>query len=237
MYRFIQLEIGQHATVDAPLVLDLVAAAARTHLTTGGRILDLGCGAGNFTLKVMQATGPLACDLVDLSRPMLERATQRVREAGATTVRAHQADLRRPDFQEDSFDAICREPCCTTCATSLNGATFSGNLWRWLKRGGRLYVADLVTFDDPQVQALVWKRYGEYLEGIGGQDYGNASSKLSNRRTLPDRCHAKSPRCGRRDLLQRRLHRSAFCVLLAGSNPALALSPRAASYVSFAPTR
>ena len=40
--RFSQLETGQQATVDAPLVLDLVAAAARTHLTTGGRILDWG---------------------------------------------------------------------------------------------------------------------------------------------------------------------------------------------------
>ena len=42
---FSWLETGQQATIDAPLVLDLVAAAARTHLTAGGRILDLGCRA------------------------------------------------------------------------------------------------------------------------------------------------------------------------------------------------
>ena len=183
--RFSQLETGQQATVDAPLVLDLVAAAARTHLTTGGRILDLGCGAGNFTLKVMQATGPLACDLVDLSRPMLERATQRVREAGAKTVGAHQADLRRLDFREDSFDAILSGAVLHHLRDESEWRDVFGNLWRWLKRGGRLYVADLVTFDDPQVQALMWRRYGEYLEGIGGQDYRQRVFEYIEREDTP----------------------------------------------------
>lgn len=169
--RFSRLETGQQATIDAPLVLDLVAAAARTHLTAGGRILDLGCGAGNFTLKVMEGTGPLACDLVDLSRPMLERAEQRVREAGARNVRIHQADLRRLSFPEDSFDAILSGAVLHHLREESEWREVFKNLRRWLRPAGRLYVADLVTFDDPQVQALMWRRYGEYLEGIGGQDH------------------------------------------------------------------
>ena len=48
--RFSRLEGGQQATVDAPLVLELIAQAAATHLCPGDHLLDLGCGAGNFTL-------------------------------------------------------------------------------------------------------------------------------------------------------------------------------------------
>lgn len=52
--RFSSLETGQQATIDAPLVLELVAQNAATHLVSGNAVLDLGCGAGNFTLCVMR---------------------------------------------------------------------------------------------------------------------------------------------------------------------------------------
>jgi tRNA (cmo5U34)-methyltransferase len=52
--RFSKLETGQQATIDAPLVLDLVAQTAKRHLRPGDAVLDLGCGAGNFTLRVLK---------------------------------------------------------------------------------------------------------------------------------------------------------------------------------------
>ena len=52
--RFANLETGQAATVDAPLAMSLIAesAAATTPLAT--RLLDVGCGAGNYTLKLLE---------------------------------------------------------------------------------------------------------------------------------------------------------------------------------------
>src|SRR5262252_2554345 len=79
--RFSKLETGQQAAMDAPLILELVARSAACRLRPGERLLDLGCGAGNFTLRVLSQVSPLDCVLVDLSRPMIERAEQRIKAA------------------------------------------------------------------------------------------------------------------------------------------------------------
>jgi len=57
--RFSSLETGQQALPDATLVLELIARSAQTHLQQGDKVLDLGCGAGNLTLRVMNEVGPL----------------------------------------------------------------------------------------------------------------------------------------------------------------------------------
>src|SRR6266404_9634352 len=80
--RFSNLETGQSATIDAPLSLELIAAAAARTTPHARAILDVGCGAGNYALKLLQALPGLDVTLIDLSRPMLDRAVQRV---GAAT--------------------------------------------------------------------------------------------------------------------------------------------------------
>jgi ubiquinone/menaquinone biosynthesis C-methylase UbiE len=104
--RFSKLETGQQATIDAPLVLEIVAQTAATHLQPHCRLLDLGCGAGNFTLSVLSRVSPLDCTLVDLSQPMLERARERVAAATSGKVETVQADMRDLAFDENSFDTI-----------------------------------------------------------------------------------------------------------------------------------
>ena len=51
--RFSNLETGQSATVDAPLVLDLIAHAAAALAPNARQLLDIGCGAGNYTLSCL----------------------------------------------------------------------------------------------------------------------------------------------------------------------------------------
>ena len=169
--RFSQLEVGQQAAIDAPLVLDLVAASVASQVPAGGTILDLGCGAGNFTLRVLQETGPLNCHLADLSLPMLERAEKRIRDAGVRSLQTYQGDLRLLDFPEALFDAILAGAVLHHLREESEWHAVFSRLKHWLKPGGRLYVADLTTFDDPAVDAFMWKRYGNYLEGIGGAEY------------------------------------------------------------------
>jgi tRNA (cmo5U34)-methyltransferase len=104
--RFANLETGQSATMDAPLALELVAEAAAAGNPTATRLLDIGCGAGNFTLKLLERLPGLEITLIDLSRPMLERAEQRIRAAGAHTIQAIQGDIRAIDLGRERFDVI-----------------------------------------------------------------------------------------------------------------------------------
>jgi len=41
--------------------------------------LDIGCGAGNYTLKMLTKVANLNCTLVDLSEPMVEKTKSRVK--------------------------------------------------------------------------------------------------------------------------------------------------------------
>src|SRR5215471_4704557 len=80
--RFSNLQTGQTATVDAPLCLELVADAAASTNPQARRLLDIGCGAGNYTLKLLARLPDLDVTLVDLSQPMLDKAQERIRAAG-----------------------------------------------------------------------------------------------------------------------------------------------------------
>src|SRR6188508_3381475 len=92
--RFSNLETGQSATIDAPLAMALVAEAAAVTTPQARHVLDIGCGAGNYTLKLLERLPNLDATLVDLSRPMLDRATARVGKATAGKVTAIQGDVR-----------------------------------------------------------------------------------------------------------------------------------------------
>jgi len=183
--RFSRLETGQQATIDAPLVLELVARNAARHLRPGAAVLDLGCGAGNFTLRLLAEARGLECHLCDLSRPMLERAEERIRQGGAASVRTFQSDLRDLPFAEASFDIILAGAVLHHLRDEADWERVFGMLHRWLRPGGRLYVADLVTCEIPDVQALMWDRYAAYLEGLGGPSYREKVCSYIDREDSP----------------------------------------------------
>ena len=76
--RFSNRETGQTSTMDAALALELLAESA-ARATPGARsVLDVGCGAGNGTLALLERLPHLDATLCDLSEPMLVRAKERV---------------------------------------------------------------------------------------------------------------------------------------------------------------
>src|SRR5262245_41131448 len=92
--RFANLEVGRSATVDAPIALRLIAQAAVAGTPHARRLLDVGCGAGNFTLRLLGLHPLDEITLVDLSLPMLERAQQRIRAVHHGAMTVIQADIR-----------------------------------------------------------------------------------------------------------------------------------------------
>ena len=72
--RFSNLETGQQNTIDASYSMELIVESIIAHSPGLKTVLDVGCGAGNYTLKLLSRKAPLDCTLVDLSLPMLTRA-------------------------------------------------------------------------------------------------------------------------------------------------------------------
>jgi tRNA (cmo5U34)-methyltransferase len=60
--------------MDAPLTLELIATVAAATNPFASDLLDIGCGVGNYSLKLLQYIPAFNIMLVDLSQPMLERA-------------------------------------------------------------------------------------------------------------------------------------------------------------------
>src|SRR3954468_20111839 len=61
--RFSDLDTGQSATVDSPLAMALVAEAAAATTPHARHALDVGCGAGNYTLKLLERLPDLDANL------------------------------------------------------------------------------------------------------------------------------------------------------------------------------
>ena len=169
--RFSNLETGQTATMDAPLALELVAQTAAAVTPHAQHVLDLGCGAGNYTLKLLQALPDLDCTLVDLSQPMLVRAEQRVSAATSGTVTTVQADLRELPLAPESVDIVLAAAVLHHLRIDDEWQAVFSSLHTALRPGGALWIFDLVEHSHPTVQALQWERYGAYLTGFKGEDY------------------------------------------------------------------
>ena len=169
--RFSNLETGQSATVDAPLVLELIArcaAATNPHATA---LLDIGCGAGNYSLKLLQHLPDMAVTLVDLSRPMLDRAVQRVSQATRGRVEAVQGDIREIPLGEEVYEVMVAAAVFHHLRTDAEWEAVFRACYAALKPGGSLWISDLIRHDFPPVQAVSWANYGDYLTALKGNAY------------------------------------------------------------------
>ena len=164
--RFSQLETGQSATVDAPLALDLITRAAATVTPHATAVLDIGCGAGNYTLKLLQRLPDLDCTLIDLSQPMLERARERVTAATRGSVTTLQADVRDLELGEGRFDVVLAAAVLHHLRTDDEWRAVFAAIYRSLRPGGSFWISDLITHTTPAVQEMMWERYGDYLTGL-----------------------------------------------------------------------
>jgi tRNA (cmo5U34)-methyltransferase len=169
--RFSNLETGQSATIDAPLSLALIAGAAARVTPTASALLDVGCGAGNYTLKVLEQLPNLDVTLVDLSRPMLDRAVERVSRATTGRVTALQADIRELNLGAEQFDVICAAAVLHHLRADAEWQAVFTKFHHALKPGGSLWISDLVEHSDPRVQSLMWERYGVYLAQLKDEAY------------------------------------------------------------------
>ena len=169
--RFSNLETGQSATMDAPLCLELIAKSAAASTPNAQAVLDIGCGAGNFTLRLLKELPGLNCTLLDLSRPMLDRAQQRVSAATNGAVRTVQQDVRVADLAAGSFDIILAAAVLHHMRTEAEWRAVYQRLFDLLRPGGSVWVFDMVAHAIAPVQDLMWSRYGDYLAAFKGDTY------------------------------------------------------------------
>jgi tRNA (cmo5U34)-methyltransferase len=169
--RFSNLETGQSATVDAPLAMNLVAQAAARTTPHARNVLDVGCGAGNYTLRLLEQLPNLDVTLVDLSQPMLTRARERISRATGGQIATIQGDVREIDLGTNTYDIILAAAVLHHLRSDEEWRAVFAAFSRALRSGGSLWIFDLVESSIPAVQDLMQQRYGEYLIQFKDQQY------------------------------------------------------------------
>jgi SAM-dependent methyltransferase len=128
--------VKQNERLDAMLAPFGLAVMERARPTAGERVLDVGCGVGQSSLQLAARVGPSGSVLgVDISTPMLARASERARAEKLANLRFENADAQTFAFTPNSVDLIFSRFGVMFFVDP--GAAFA-NLARALRPGGRL---------------------------------------------------------------------------------------------------
>lgn len=157
--------------MDALPALDLIAQCAAATSPGAQRMLDVGCGGGNFTLKLLQRLANLDVTLIDLSRPMLDRATKRISQATAGRITAHQGDVRDIDLDAGRFDILIASAVLHHLRGPEEWEAVFAKFHRWLRPGGSVWIFDYIEHDIPAVQAVMHERYRQHLARAKGEAF------------------------------------------------------------------
>ncbi len=169
--RFSNLETGQQTTIDAPLTMELCTEAAKYVNPQAKELLDIGCGAGNYTLKMLSKIPDLNCTLNDLSMPMLMRAKERVARQTKGKITTIQDDMRNLNLPNDHFDIVLAAATLHHLRTDADWELVFTNIHNTLKPGGSIWISDFITHDSALINQLFHDKFKAYLETLGGPAY------------------------------------------------------------------
>ena len=161
--RFSNLDIGQTTTVDAAKVMNLTTTAAALTTPHATHILDIGCGAGNYTLKLLEHIPDTDVTLIDLSKPMLTRAQQRITKVSTGKITTIQGDIREINLPPETYDITLAAAVLHHLRTDTEWTNVFKKIYTSLKPGGSFWIFDLVEHTIPAIQEHIWNQYGEYL--------------------------------------------------------------------------
>lgn len=168
---YTNLETGQIATIDAPLSMKLITDAAAITTPHARELLDVGCGGGNYSMKMLERLPNLNVTLIDLSQVMLDHATQRISTRTTGSVTPIQSDIRQIEIGTNRFDIVLASAVLHHLRTDDEWHTVFQKLYNATKPNGSVWIFDIVESPLPEIQAMYWRRYGEYLSGVGGEEY------------------------------------------------------------------
>ena len=169
--RFSNLDTGQATVIDAKICLELITDAIQAVSPNAKKLLDIGCGAGNYSIKALQKIPNMECTLVDLSRPMLDKAQERIQELSSGEIKTIQADILELDLPQNEYCAVVAGAVLHHLRTDEDWELVFEKIYRSLKPNGSFWICDFVIHDHPAIHTLFENKYADFLTNMGGEDY------------------------------------------------------------------
>ena len=153
--RFSNIETGQTTAVDSPLCMELVAQSAALLNPNAKRIMDLGCGGGNYAVKITSFLPDVDCTLIDLSANMLAKAEERVAANITGKVLAIQGDYREIPLEENAYDVITAGTTLHHLREDEEWESVFTKVFKALKPGGTFWINDIVISETEEITGMM----------------------------------------------------------------------------------
>jgi tRNA (cmo5U34)-methyltransferase len=102
---------------------------------------------------------------------MLDRAKERVSAATKGKVECRQSDIRDLDPGAARFDIILAAAVLHHLRSDEEWKNVFASFYWWLRPGGSIWIFDMVESTLREIEAMMRRRYGEYLTGLKDAAY------------------------------------------------------------------
>lgn len=153
--RFSNIETGQTTAIDSPLCMELVARSAALLNPDATQVMDLGCGGGNYAVKVTSLLPDVDCTLIDLSGNMLATAEERVAANISGKVLPIQGDYRDIPLEENAYDVITAGTTLHHLRGDQDWELVFTKVFNALKPGGTFWINDIVVGETDEINEMM----------------------------------------------------------------------------------
>jgi len=146
--KYSNIQTGQSSALDSPLCMKLITESSVIFTPYAKDVMDIGCGGGNYMVKLTQLLPEVNCTLIDLSEKMLTRASERVSSQTFGKVATIKGDIRKIELKENSFDIIMAATVLHHLRTTKEWELVFSKIYNALRKGGSFWINDVVIHEN-----------------------------------------------------------------------------------------
>lgn len=161
--RYTNLEKGQDTALDSPLSMELISRAASIYTPHARNILDLGCGGGNYLMKLTALLPQVNVTLVDLSQNMLDTAAARIGKNITGKVSCLKGDYKDLELGEKQFDVIIATTTLHHLRNEAEWQLMFQKIYKALKFGGSFWISDIILHENEAINDMMLEGWYNWI--------------------------------------------------------------------------